>query len=90
VKGSAGPLERAIEAALTLGVLASGALLITGLASGRADLLRAGVIVLMLTPVARVAVLTLGLVLRRDWVFVALSLWILGVLLSSLRLARLW
>ena len=49
-----------------------------------------GVVVLMLTPVARVAVLTLGLLARRDWPFVALSVWILGVLLSSLRLARLW
>ncbi len=88
--GRAGRLERAIEAALTLGVLASGILLVTGLASDRPELLRAGVVVLMLTPVARVAVLTLGLLARRDWPFVALSVWILGVLLSSLRLARLW
>jgi uncharacterized membrane protein len=88
--GRQGSLERALEGALMLGVLTSGALLVAGLGTGRADLLRAGVVMLMLTPIARVAVLTGGLAWQRDWAFVALSLWILGVLLSSLRLARLW
>ncbi|MBI3932922.1 MAG: DUF1634 domain-containing protein [Acidobacteria bacterium] len=80
-------LDRAIEVALTLGVLASGVLLLAGLALGRTELLRWGIVLLMLTPVARVVVVTAGLFLERDWAFGLISLWILGVLGSSLWMA---
>jgi uncharacterized membrane protein len=45
------------------------------------------VLLLMLTPAARVVVLSVGLLLERDWLFGSISLWILGVLLGSLVLA---
>ena len=82
-------LLRAIELILTAGVFVSGALLLAGLATGREPLLRAGVIMLVATPVARVFVLTLGLFQRRDWFFGVLSLAVLGVLLSGAWLALL-
>jgi uncharacterized membrane protein len=77
-------LERAIEVALTGGVLTSGLLLLLGLATGSLALLRSGVVLLMLTPVARVLVLTVGLFHERDYLFGALSLWILAVLASGI------
>jgi uncharacterized membrane protein len=84
VKGPSFRLERAIEAALTGGVLVSGLLLLAGLAAGRPGLLRSGIVLLMLTPVARVLVMTVGLFHERDFVFGALSLWILAVLGSGI------
>lgn len=77
-------LEKAIEVALTGGVLVSGLLLLTGLGTGSQSLLRGGVVLLMLTPVARVLVLTVGLFHERDFLFGALSLWILAVLASGI------
>jgi len=73
-------LERAVEAVLGLGLLASTALLVGGLAAGGAPALRWGVRVLMVTPMARVLVLTAGLVHRRDWLFAGVSLAVLGIL----------
>ena len=77
-------LERAIEVALTGGVLTSGLLLLLGLTTGPLALLRWGVVLLMLTPVARVLVLTVGLFHERDYLFGVLSLWILAVLASGI------
>jgi uncharacterized membrane protein len=77
-------LERAIEILLSGGVLASGLLLLAGLSTGSMALLRDGVVLMMLTPVARVLVLTLGLFHERDFLFASLSLWILGVLASGI------
>ena len=85
----AGPsrLDRVVEIVLSGGLLLSAALLLAGLASGRAALLWLGVLAMLLTPVARVVVVTAGLVLRRDWLFAAVSLWILGVLCFSFYVA---
>jgi uncharacterized membrane protein len=80
-------LNRAIEAVLTAGVLASGALMLAGLVLERTPLLKWGIVVLMLTPVARVVVVTLGLALEREWTFALISLWILTVLASSMYVA---
>jgi uncharacterized membrane protein len=80
-------LNRVIEAVLTAGVLASGALMLAGLLLERTPLLQWGIVVLMLTPVARVVVVTLGLALERDWTFALISLWILSVLASSMYVA---
>jgi uncharacterized membrane protein len=77
-------LERAIEVALSGGVLVSGLLLLLGLATGSLALLRWGVVLLMLTPVTRVLVLTVGLFHERDYLFGTLSLWILAVLASGI------
>jgi uncharacterized membrane protein len=81
------PLERTIEAVLMGGLLASAALLVGGLVLERAALLRWGILVLMATPVARVVVVTVGLLRERDWLFAAVSLWILAVLGSSVWVA---
>ena len=81
------PLERAIETALTAGLAVSSGLLVGGLLLDRADYLRWGTLLLMMTPVARVVVLTAGLAHKRDWLFASISLWILAVLGSSLFVA---
>ena len=80
-------LERAIESTLTLGLLVSLALLVSGLAAGSEAALRWGVIILMLTPVARVLILTVGLLHERDWTFAAVSLFVLCVLAAGILLA---
>lgn len=77
-------LDRAVELTLTSGLVTSGLLLVLGLLLGRQDLLRGGAILLMLTPVARVVVVTIALFARRDVVFGGISLWILVVLTTSL------
>lgn len=81
------PLDRAIEAVLTTGVLASGGLLLAGFALGREGLLRWGILLLLMTPVARVVVVTVGLLHQRDWLFTLVSLWILAVLASGITVA---
>lgn len=88
--GEGGRLDRVIEIALTVGLLASGMLLVLGLVWDQPTTLRAGIVILMGTPVLRVVVVAVGLALERDWAFVAISLWILGVLLSSLHVGHFW
>jgi uncharacterized membrane protein len=82
-----GPLERAIEVVLMGGLLSSAGLLLVGLALDRGLLLKWGILVLMTTPVARAVVVTVGLLRARDWLFAAVSLWILAVLGSSVYVA---
>jgi len=77
-------LERVIEASLTAGLLGSATLLLIGLAAGAPSALRWGILLLLLTPVARVVVLTLGLLLARDWLFGFVSLFVLLVLTSGI------
>ncbi len=89
MRGDVTRLDRWIEAALSIGVVLSGALLTVGLAWPSQEALELGLVILMLTPVARVVVMALALLAERDWLFAALTLWILGVLSSSLRVARL-
>jgi uncharacterized membrane protein len=80
-------LERIVEAALTGGVAVSGLLLVAGLVLGSTAPLWWGVLLLILTPVVRVLVVTVGLVLEHDWLFASVSLFVLGVLLSSVYVA---
>ena len=80
-------LERVIEVALTAGVFVSGILLVAGLAAGSTGALWIGVLLLIVTPVVRVLVVTVGLVLDHDWLFTGISLFVLGVLLSSVYVA---
>lgn len=77
-------LGRAVETALAAGLLLSAGLLAVGLALASPGLLRLGILLLMLTPVARVVVVTLGLLRRREYFFGLLSLGILGVLCFSM------
>jgi uncharacterized membrane protein len=76
-------LDRVIEAVLSVGLLLSASLLAGGLFFGSQEALRWGALLLMMTPVARVVVVTVGMTLERDWVFAAVSLWILAVLVWS-------
>jgi uncharacterized membrane protein len=72
---------------LTGGLLLSAVLLVGGLLASHPRVLNAGLVLLMLTPVARVVVLTVGLLRRRDYLFGLISLWILGVLASGIYMA---
>ncbi|HEV8068246.1 MAG TPA: DUF1634 domain-containing protein [Planctomycetaceae bacterium] len=47
------------------------------------SLLECGLIVLMLTPVARVLILAVGWALRRDWTFSLIAFWVLALLALS-------
>lgn len=76
-------LERTIEVVLTAGLLSSAGLLLAGLTLHRDSLLRGGILLLMTTPVARVVVVTVAFLRARDWLFAAVSLWILAVLAGS-------
>ena len=80
-------LEKMTEAVLTGGLVLSGALLLGGLITGAVPALRVGVVLLMLTPVARVVVVTVGLLQERDWVFGAVSFFVLSVLASGIAVA---
>ncbi len=83
----AGRLEWAIERLLAAGLGASAVLLVAGLAGQRMSWLYAGVLLLMVTPGLRVVMLTVGLLARRDFLFAALSLGALLVLLASAAVA---
>ena len=80
-------LERAVEATLTLGVAVSGTLLLYGLVRSSESALRAGILLLLFTPVARVLLVTLGLLKQRDLLFSLISGFVLLVLLSSAGMA---
>jgi uncharacterized membrane protein len=85
-------LERILGRVLGVGVAASTVCLTAGLlmtfafgnprAAGA--LLSVGIVVLLATPVARVAVSSVGYARRRDWLFVALTLVVFGELLASI------
>ena len=67
-----------------MGLVLSSALFILGLALGTSGPLKWGILLLMLTPVARVVILTVGLLHERDFLFGLVSLFVLGVLLSGM------
>ena len=77
-------VERVIEAALAVGLLVSSSLFVVGLALGTSGPLKWGILLLMLTPVARVVILAVGLLHERDFLFGLVSLFVLGVLLSGI------
>jgi uncharacterized membrane protein len=84
---NASSLHKTIEVVLTLGLAASALLLVLGLTLGRSQFLQAGILLLMLTPVARVVVVTVGLFHEGDRLFGFVSLGILTVLISSVIVA---
>jgi len=85
-------LERILGRVLGVGVAASTSCLTAGLlmtfAFGKTRvagaLLSVGIVVLLATPVARVAVSSVGYARRRDWLFVTLTLIVLSELLASI------
>ena len=88
-------LEARLGALLTVGTVASSALLAIGLIlwlvagplPSTRIALEAGLIVLIATPVGRVAASTAGFVLRRDWRMVAMTALVLLSLVLSLVVA---
>jgi uncharacterized membrane protein len=87
VTGRVEALEDVIETALKVGLALSTALLLVGLIAGATSLLRWGILLLMLTPVVRVAVVTVGLALERDWTFTIVSFVVFAILLSGIWVA---
>jgi uncharacterized membrane protein len=87
VTGRVEELEDVIEKALMVGLALSTGLLLVGLILGLPGPLRWGIVLLMLTPVARVAVVTVGLALERDWTFTLVSLFVLAVLAAGIWMA---
>ena len=89
---SADRLERILGRVLGIGVAASTVFLAVGLVmtftAGHNDvarvLLSAGIVVLLATPVVRVAVSSAGYARQHDWLFVGLTLVVLTELLSSI------
>ena len=86
--------ERTLGRVLSIGTRASTALLAAGLVaalsgSGRAShaLLGAGLLVLMGTPIARVAVSVVEFARGREWWFVLCTVVVLALLLGSLMVA---
>jgi uncharacterized membrane protein len=85
-------LERILGRVLGVGVAASTVCLTAGLlmtfafgnTRAAGALLSGGMVVLLATPVARVAVSSVGYARRRDWLFVALTLVVFGELLASI------
>jgi uncharacterized membrane protein len=90
-----GRLERNLGRLLFAGVVSASALLLAGLVmwmlhlapQAANALLNAGLIVLMATPLLRVIVSLVEYVRMRDWFFVATTLAVLGVLLTSVTIA---
>jgi uncharacterized membrane protein len=80
VTGRIEQLEDTIEVALKAGLALSTLLLLAGLLLGAEGPLRWGILLLMFTPVARVAVVTVGLAVERDSLFTLVSLFVLCVL----------
>ena len=85
-------LERILGRVLAIGVSTSSVCLAVGLlmtfAGGNNAVARAllatGIVVLLATPVARVAVSSVGYARRRDWLFVTLTLVVFGELLATI------
>jgi uncharacterized membrane protein len=96
---SAAPqLERIVGTVLRVGVTASSVCLAVGLALSFVDatgpvaglLLQVGVLVLLATPIARVAASIVGYVAERDWLFVTLTTIVLVELMASVVAALLF
>jgi uncharacterized membrane protein len=87
VTGRVEHLEDAIEKALKVGLVLSTGLMLLGLILDAPGLLRWGILLLMLTPVARVAVVTVGLALERDWTFTVVSFFVLAILAAGIWMA---
>lgn len=79
--------RRRSELAFTGGLAASALLLLAGLLSGQEGALRAGTLILVAIPVARLAVVAVHLLRQREWAFAVIALWLLTVLASSVAVA---
>jgi uncharacterized membrane protein len=89
-------LERAIGRVLLFGTITSSTCLALGLGlsfvpgfASTADwLMNVGIVVLMATPVGRVAISVVDYAIEHDWLFVGLTIVVLGELVASVFAAR--
>ncbi len=94
-EASTGRLETILGRVLKVGALTSTSLMAVGLLlqlagvdlSLSTTLTRAGLVVLMATPVARVVVSVGDFAMQRDWVFLALTGTVLVILIGSVAVA---
>jgi len=91
-RGAADDLERTLGRLLAVGVTISSVAMGAGLAAAltlgtgavATFLLTSGVLILLGTPITRVAVSSIGYARRRDWLYVFLTLVVLAELLASI------
>ena len=89
-------LELAIGLLLRTGVMVSSVCLalglglssVPGLAAGGGWLMNAGLVILIATPVGRVAISVVEYVIDRDWLFAGLTMIVLAELVASVVAAR--
>src|SRR5262249_40593476 len=81
-------VNRAIGMLLRIGVIAAAAVVLAGLmvyrVTGERAWIRAGLLILIATPVARVAFAAGAFALQRDWTYVAISTIVLALLIYGL------
>jgi uncharacterized membrane protein len=84
-------LGRLLRIGVTISALALGAGLAVAMTLGAGALstflLTAGVLLLLATPIARVVVSSVGYARRREWLFVILTMIVLGELIASIAVA---
>ena len=76
-------LSRWLERILAAGLVASACVLAAGLLLGAERALYPGLVLLILTPVARVLAVAFGFAYARDWLFAGLSFAVLAVLAAG-------
>jgi uncharacterized membrane protein len=79
-----GGVERVLQIVYTAALLVAGPLLLAGLLLHEIHLLQAGVLTVMITPLAGAVILAVAMAVARDWRFTAVALMVLAILASSL------
>jgi hypothetical protein len=79
-----GGVERVLQWVYTLALGIAAPLLLAGLVLGRAELLEAGVLTVMVAPLIGAVILAAAMALARDWRFTGVALLVLAILGSSL------
>jgi uncharacterized membrane protein len=79
-----GDVERVLGWVYKLALAIAGPLLLSGLLTGSARLLEAGVLTVMVTPLVGAVILAVAMALARDWPFTGVALLVLAILASSL------
>ena len=79
-----GGVERVLQWVYTGALLIAAPLLLAGLLLHDARLLEAGVLTVMMTPLAGAVILAAAMALARDWRFTAIAMLVLAILGSSL------
>jgi hypothetical protein len=76
--------ERIVGWAYRVALFIVAPVLLAGLVLGSTPLLRAGILVLMASPLVGVVIVALSLLAARDWTFAGVALIVIAILASSL------